>query len=238
MTLRALYSLLLVVAFGVACASNPVEKPERPDPEHLSRVTPEEVLVTRPSEPLTLPPEETEPEPEATGSDGFGDRGYVAGLAQEWEASNKSASVFMRLAVKRGLYLDGVGARLAMDVANERGGPLWVTKCPICRPVEAAFREHAGYVQAKDLGADLAGARPHPLTKALDADQEVRHKALGHAVNGWVKDAIRAFRIGDADQKRLKSELAGDRKQGMSLKPDAFMYCPSCDGALGEETIL
>lgn len=234
MTTRTLSSLLIATtALGLSCAFAPVEQPK---PHQLK--PPPGKLVTRQSEPLTQPPADTQTDPVTTGGDGFGDRGYLADLTAQWRDSDKSARIFLTLAVKRGLYLDGIGSRLAMDIHDERGGRLWVGKCPICGPVQDAFRVHAGFVQADNLGHNLAGAALHPIAEALDANQEVRHRALGQAVNRWVKDATRAFEVSDADQKRLQQELAGDRKQGMSLKPDAFMYCPSCDGATSQETIL
>lgn len=216
--------------FGGACATPAPPKPAPPEVAAASQ--PAGAPASAPSSAPSAAPAQTAELP-ALGGDGFGDRGYLVALERQWRERPEDAGRFMRVAVLRGLYLDGVGATVARRVAEEADGPNWVPKCPICRPTEAAFAEHAQKVKADNLGP-LHG----PLRDLTAKDQAARHAAINALVHRWVEGAMEAYKITGAAQEALRGELESDRKRGMSGKPEHFKSCPSCDGATGVDPVL
>lgn len=137
-----------------------------------------------------------------------------------------SMNDFLRDAIFYGLQQDAAPKNL---VDKALAGNLFVTKCPICRPVQAGMRKHL--TQLPEIMVKRSS--DSVVAKFINADtREEQQIALRNLISTYVENYYSVLKFTPEARKKMEYELQAGRKKGMGLKGDSFgKFCPSCDGA-------
>jgi hypothetical protein len=153
----------------------------------------------------------------------------IIGKQKSRDFSKMRTSDFLGEAVLAGLEVDNFPKDQAKEIIRQRQN-FFVTKCPICRPVETAFVTYIGQepkaTDPKTPKSILLG-----LMKDNKEDQQI---AFSQLIDRYIEAYYKELGMSEADKERMQTLLEADRKKGMGLKSESFgEFCPSCDGACG-----
>lgn len=137
-----------------------------------------------------------------------------------------SMNDFLRDAIYYGLQADAAPKEMVDKVLK---GKLFVTKCPICRPVEAGLEKHL----KKLPEIKVKRGKEDVVAKMMNADtRESQQTALRDLISEYIEQYYTLLKFTPEARAKMESELQNGRKKGMGLKSDSFgKFCPSCDGA-------
>jgi len=135
---------------------------------------------------------------------------------------------FLKKAMFEGLKNDGFPKAEAQMILHART-TFFVTKCPICRPIEKGVKQYIDNYQEQQNKA------PNDLLLGLSKDnREDQQVAFSQLVNRYIERYFKTSHLSADMISKLRQELLAGRKKGMGLKSDNFgSFCPSCDGACG-----
>jgi len=139
---------------------------------------------------------------------------------------NISMDQFLADAVYYGLQSDAAPKEVVNKVVE---GNLFVSKCPICRPVERGFSRHMDNLPTIKVKRDKNSV----VAKMMNADsREEQQNALRDMIAEYIDNYYEALQFTDEAKAKMAEELEAGRKKGMSYKREDFgKFCPSCDGA-------
>lgn len=151
----------------------------------------------------------------------------IKGIKKPRDFSKMRAATFLGEAVLVGLKADNFPVDQAKEILRQRKN-FFVTKCPICRPVESAITE---YLETAVEQGDIK--TPNNILLGLQKDnKEDQQIAFSQLINRYIKAYYEELGMTKEEQKRMEKLLEADRKQGMGMKSQSFgKFCPSCDGA-------
>jgi len=219
-----LVTLLFVLALASACATTPAE-PVAVQPPPADQPVPAPETVAPPPETVAPPPEVVQaPAPPAP----LPPSPFLEEELKKAATNGYAADAFLQFAARNGAWQDGLSAEIALGLAAEKWGPIFVgAKCKICSNIKRGLQDY-GAAHLTPGGAGLAEAE---WTALQSSDQKVRHQAMAEVVHRWVERAFAALAMEGEARQKLEDELVQRRKNGMQAKPFSFERCPSCDGA-------
>ncbi len=144
------------------------------------------------------------------------------------EKVSKSVSMdeFLEQAIYNGMKEDGFPLNNAKMVAQNEY-VFFVTKCPICRPVQRGIEKYIQNYQETEV--KISNELLDPLAIGM---VEEKQRAFSKIVNLYVDRYFESCGMNEREMTDLRSKLEKARKEGMSLKSESFgPFCPSCDGA-------
>lgn len=151
----------------------------------------------------------------------------VASTGPTYDVSSPSLDAFLSYAMITGLAEDAMPVEMAEAIAEERSGQLFVGgKCPICSPVQDAFRAHVA------SGVTGESRLPEAIAAGFQSeDIQVQRAALRDVTKRYVHRAYERLGMDTRAQAEMAAMIEAGRKQGMGAMGGAMDYCPSCDGA-------
>lgn len=151
----------------------------------------------------------------------------IKGIKKPRDFSKMKAPVFLGEAVLAGLKADNFPSDQAKEILRQRKN-FFVTKCPICRPVESAIAEYLETTSEQGESKTPKGI----LLGLLKDNKEDQQIAFSQLINRYIKAYYQELGMTKEEQLRMQGLLEADRKKGMGLKSESFgEFCPSCDGA-------
>jgi hypothetical protein len=133
---------------------------------------------------------------------------------------------FLRMSVRFGLETDQFPVETAAAILENEHN--FVPKCPVCTPVQAAFRD---YVQQGRRSAKT-NMEESELAALTGADKDLRQTSFRDLIARYTSQFYQELDFTEGERAFIESELAAARKTGMGYKPESFgLFCPSCDGA-------
>lgn len=139
---------------------------------------------------------------------------------------NISLGQFLKEAILSGLKEDAFPLNHARWIA-ENESVFFVTKCPICLPVQDAFRDYI-----KNYEEKMSKVPNELLDGVVLGKVEEKKINFSKIVNRYVDRYFENSDMNEREINDMRAKLEEGRKVGMSRKSDSFgPFCPSCDGA-------
>ena len=157
--------------------------------------------------------------------------GGGAGCNPGAKAAPKHARLVF-LAVLEGLHEQNVDVDLARGILQAPAPGVFVAKCPLCAPAQAAFQAYVTNARGGFADGELPAAVRDGWKSS---DRDARMKALQAFVEGCVERKLARTVMSEADRAAFKAWAADGKKFGMSVKAERFgAFCPSCEGVNGK----
>ena len=155
---------------------------------------------------------------------------FVATVGFTGEDEKTDMNKFLEAAIMTGLTNEQFPRPVVKEFLGDR--TYWVSKCPICRPVESAMKNYMSAAPIDSISGETPRGVMEEFESMEESTMEEKKRILLDLVDRYVQDHFKRLEFTEEERTAMEEKLMNGRKKGMSLASGGEgFFCAACDGA-------